>query len=208
MLIIGAGGLAAQLFGDLLSQNAQDVVFWSEVETKYGFIKDKYPIINSDEEVFNYFNTVSKSFVICVGSIDDRKILLERFKKMGGRATSYISPNSIISPYITVGSGSIILSRVEIEPGVNIGENCLINKTANIGHGCTIGSDCEIAPGVIITGEVLVGENSYIGTRAVILPKVKIGKNAVIAAGSIVKKDVPDNAVVSGEFASVKFYKK
>ena len=53
-----------------------------------------------------------------------------------------------------------------------------------------------------------LGENTYVGARAIILPKVKVGKNAVIAAGSVVKKNVPDYAVVAGEFASIKFYKK
>ncbi len=208
MIIAGAGGLAAQLFDDLVAINAQDVVFWSETKTKYGFIEERFPIIKSDEEIIDYFNKESKSFLLCVSSIENRKILSEKFKHLGGKAISFISPNSIISKYITVGQGTLIMSRVEIEAGVIIGEQCLINKTANIGHGCVIGSNCEVAPGVILTGEVELGENTYIGTRAIVLPKIKIGKNAVVAAGSVVKKNVPDYAVVAGEFASIKFYKK
>ena len=208
MIIAGAGGLAAQLFDDLVAINAQDVIFWSEIETKYGFIKQRFPMIKSDEEITDYFNTVSKSFLLCVSSIENRKLLSEKFKQLGGKATSFISPNSIISQYITVGQGSLIMSRVEIEAGVTIGEECLINKTANVGHGCTIGPNCEIAPGVILTGEVELGENTYVGARAIILPKVKVGKNVVIAAGSVVKKNIPDNALVAGEFAKIKLYRK
>lgn len=208
MIIAGAGGLAAQLFDDLVAINAQDVIFWSEVPTKYHFIQERFPIIKSDKEITDYFNTVSKSFLLCISSIENRKILSEKFKNLGGKSTSFISPNSIISKYITVGNGSLIMSRVEIEAGVIIGEQCLINKTANVGHGCVIGSNCEVAPGVILTGEVELGDNTYVGARAIILPKVKIGKNVVIAAGSVVKKNVPDYAVVAGEFASIKFYKK
>lgn len=208
MIIVGAGGLAAQLFDDLVAINAQDIIFWTEVETKYTFIKQRFPMIKSDEEIVNYFNTVSKSFLLCVSTIEHRKMLAEKFTKLGGKIISFISPNSIISPYITVGQGSLIMSRVEIEAGVTIGNQCLINKTANVGHGCVIGANCEIAPAVILTGEVELGENTYVGARAIILPKVKVGKNAVIAAGSVVKKNVPDYAVVAGEFASIKFYKK
>ena len=208
MIIAGAGGLAAQLFDDLVAINAQDVVFWSEIKTKYGFIQERFPIIKSDEEIIDYFNTVSKSFLLCVSSIESRQLLYEKFKKLGGKTTSFISPNSIISKHITVGQGSLIMSRVEIEAGVTIGEQCLINKTANIGHGCVIGSNCEVAPGVILTGEVQLGDNTYVGARAIILPKVKVGNNVVIAAGSVVKKNIPDNALVAGEFAKVKLYGK
>ena len=208
MLIAGAGGLATQLLDDLLSTQTEEIVFWSETETKYTFLKEKFRILRTDEDVTDYFNTRGRAYINCIGSIENRQLITERFRLLGGEASTYISPNSIISPYITVGAGTLILSRVEIEPGVVIGDNCLVNKTANIGHGCIIGSNCEIAPGVILTGEVEMGSNSYIGTRAVILPKVVIGQNAVVTAGSVVKKNVPDNAVVSCEFASVKYFRK
>lgn len=208
MIIAGAGGLAAQLFDDLVYINAQNVVFWSEVNTKYAFIKERFPIIQSDQEIIDYFNSVSRSFLLCVSSIENRKMLADKFTLLGGKPTSFISPNSIISKYITVGQGSLIMSRVEIEAGVIIGEQCLINKTANVGHGCIIGNNCEVAPGVILTGEVQLGDNTYVGARAIILPKVKVGKNVVIAAGSVVKKNIPDNAVVAGEFAKIKLYRK
>jgi sugar O-acyltransferase (sialic acid O-acetyltransferase NeuD family) len=208
MIIAGAGGLAAQLFDDLIAIKAQDIVFWSEVKTKYDFISEHFPIIKSDEEILEHFENVSKSFLLCVSSIDSRKLLSEKFKKLGGKSTSYISPNSIVNRYITVGKGTLIMSRVEIEAGVQIGEECLINKTANVGHGCIIGSNCEIAPGVILTGEVVLGDDTYVGARAIILPKVKVGRNVVIAAGSVVKKNIPDNALVAGEFAKVKLLRK
>lgn len=208
MLIVGAGGLAAQLFEELVFVHAQDVVFWSEVKTKYGFITDKYKLIQSDDEVKDYFNNISKSFVLCVGGIKDRAMVAERFTNLGGRATSFISTQTLISKYVQIGAGTVIMSRVEIEAGTVVGERCLINKTANLAHGCVLGTNCEVAPGVIVLGEVEIGDNTFIGTRAVIFPKIKIGKNVTIAAGSIVKKSIPDNAVVAGEFASIKFYKK
>ncbi len=208
MLIVGAGGLAAQLFDELVALKAQNIFFWSEVETKYSFIKEKFSIIQNDEAVIDYFNSVTKSFILCIGGVENRESLTKRFSELGGNITSYLSPFSTISPYTQVGKGSIVLSRVEIEAGVSIGQGCLINKTANVGHGCTIGSYCEIGPGVIITGDVEIGEKTLVGTGAIILPKVKIGKNVIISAASVVKKDVPDNAVVSGEKATIKYYKK
>ena len=45
---------------------------------------------------------------------------------------------------------------------------------------------------------VLIGDNVWIGGSSVILGGVTIGNNAVIAAGSVVTKDVEENAVVGG----------
>jgi sugar O-acyltransferase (sialic acid O-acetyltransferase NeuD family) len=208
MLVVGAGGLATQLFEDLKAIKDEPVVFWSEVETKYLFLKEQFPFISTDEEVIEYFKSVSTSFILCVGGVDNRKRLLHRFTDLGGVCRTFISPRSTISPYATIGNGCLILSRVEMEAYVVVGENCLFNKTANIGHGCIIGSNCEITPGVILTGEVELGNDCSVGTGTIILPKIIVGNNVTFAAGSIVKKDVPDNAVVAGEFASIKFYKK
>jgi len=50
---------------------------------------------------------------------------------------------------------------------------------------------------------ILIKRNAWIGAGATILPGVTIGENAVVAAGAVVSKDVPDNAVVGGVPAKV-----
>lgn len=45
---------------------------------------------------------------------------------------------------------------------------------------------------------VVIGENVFIGDNVTILKGVTIGKNAVIGAQSLVIKDIPANAVASG----------
>ncbi|TYO99021.1 maltose O-acetyltransferase [Geothermobacter ehrlichii] len=76
-----------------------------------------------------------------------------------------------------------------------------------------IGSNVRIAPNVkfhaaghdysddnfVHTGdEIIVGDNVWIGAASIILPGVTIGNGAVIGAGSVVTKDVPENAIVAG----------
>lgn len=53
------------------------------------------------------------------------------------------------------------------------------------------------------TAPVIIQDNVWIGMNAVILKGVTIGENSVIAAGSVVTKDVPANAVVAGNPALV-----
>jgi maltose O-acetyltransferase len=50
---------------------------------------------------------------------------------------------------------------------------------------------------------VKIGNNVFIGANATILPGVTIGDNAVVGAGSVVAKDVPANAVATGNPARV-----
>ena len=135
MLIVGAGGLATQLIEDLVELKRRDIVFWSEVKTKYPFIEEMFPLFSTDEEVANYFATVSTEFVLCVGNdrSDGRRRLSERFKRMGGEIISYISPFSRVSPYGTsFGQGTLILNQVNVEPGVVIGEECISEQVNRV----------------------------------------------------------------------------
>ncbi|WP_425548467.1 DapH/DapD/GlmU-related protein [Brevibacterium yomogidense] len=50
---------------------------------------------------------------------------------------------------------------------------------------------------------IVIGTNVWIGSNATVLAGVTIGAHAVVAAGSVVTKDVPENAVVVGSPARV-----
>jgi sugar O-acyltransferase (sialic acid O-acetyltransferase NeuD family) len=208
MLIIGAGGFALQLFDDLVSTNNKDIVLWSETECRFDCLKEHFRILSTDQEAKDYFNEVSRSFVTGIWNVDDRKSLTKRFLDLGGEPGTLISPFTDLSSYTTVGRGSIVLWKAASEPYVQIGENCIINKQASFGHGCKINEYCSIGPHALIASNSEIGESSYIGMRAIIQPKVKIGKNVTVAAGAVVTKNIPNNAVVAGQSAEIRFFKK
>lgn len=55
---------------------------------------------------------------------------------------------------------------------------------------------------------LLIGENAFIGSRSMILQNCNyIGNNAVVGTGSVVTKDVPDNAIVAGNPARIIKYR-
>ena len=56
---------------------------------------------------------------------------------------------------------------------------------------------------VIFTKEIRIKRNAWIGARVSILPGVTIGENAIVGTGSVVTKDIPDNAVAVGNPARV-----
>lgn len=92
---------------------------------------------------------------------------------------------------------------VDIGYGLYIGHGgpIVINDTAVIGNNCnlsqfiTIGSNHHKA--------AIIGDNVYIGPNVCIVENVKIGDNVTIGAGSVVTKDIPDNATAAGNYAKV-----
>lgn len=60
----------------------------------------------------------------------------------------------------------------------------------------------------IIDYHVNIGDNCYISTGVIILAPIDIGNNVTIAAGAVVTKDMPDNAVVAGVPAKIVKMKK
>jgi acetyltransferase-like isoleucine patch superfamily enzyme len=50
---------------------------------------------------------------------------------------------------------------------------------------------------------VVIGDGAFLGVGSVILPGVAIGERAYVAAGAVVTKNVPANAVVAGNPARI-----
>ncbi len=51
--------------------------------------------------------------------------------------------------------------------------------------------------------DVIIGDNVWLATRSMVLKGVKIGSGSIVAAGTIVTKDLPDNATVVGGSAKI-----
>jgi len=105
-------------------------------------------------------------------------------------------------------NGHLVLNGGFINESVEI--TCASKIT--IGKGATIARDVVIRdydghtielPNYKISKPIIIGDNVWIGNRAMILKGVTIGDGAIIGAGSIVTKDVPSRAIVTGIPAKV-----
>jgi acetyltransferase EpsM len=123
-----------------------------------------------------------------------------RLSKLYGDAAliSIYSSHSYISPYVTLGIGTIVQRGVQIMPQVEIGSFCKININAMVHHESKIGDFCTLAPGSQILGRVVISDRVYIGAGAVIRQNCRIGEEAIIGAGAVVVQDVPPRVTVVG----------
>jgi maltose O-acetyltransferase len=116
----------------------------------------------------------------------------------------------------TYGSGRIDKRLVVGDNvAVNMGCSFELNDVIEIGDHAAIGQDVTILTsthrigrpnrraGALYTAPVHIGSGAWIGARSVLLPGVTVGAGAVVAAGSLVTRDVPANALVTGVPAQV-----
>ncbi len=123
--------------------------------------------------------------------------------------SSKIGNNCSIGPYARLREGSHIDNEAKIGNFVEtkkskIGKGSKANHFAYLGD-AEIGSESNIGAGTITCNydgkdkhQTKVGDNSFVGTNSSLVAPVTIGSNAYVAAGSVITKDVPDNALGVG----------
>lgn len=115
---------------------------------------------------------------------------------------------------------------VEIQKGAKIGNRCKISSHTFICEGVTLEDEVFIGHNVTFVNDrfpratnaggglqteadwkcvpTLVKRGASIGSGATLLCGITVGARALVGAGSVVTRDVPDDAVVAGNPARVK----
>ncbi|GAB6183593.1 Gfo/Idh/MocA family oxidoreductase [Thermodesulfovibrio hydrogeniphilus] len=112
-----------------------------------------------------------------------------------------------------IGKNCIIGQNVMIGPDVTIGDRCKIQNNVSVYKGVTLEDDVFVGPSAVFTNvytprafierkkeflPTVVKKGATIGANATIVCGITIGKYAMVGAGAVVKKDVPDYAIVVG----------
>ena len=149
---------------------------------------------------------LDQKVVIAIGDNFTRKKVS---KKLNGKfCQAMVHKSAIISNYVEIGDGTVVMANAVINSSSKIGEHCIINTAAVIEHDVSISDFVHISPSATITGNVEIGEGCHIGAGATIIPGIKIGEWVTIGAGATVISDVPDFAVVVGNPGRIIKYNK
>ncbi len=120
--------------------------------------------------------------------------------------SSKVGKSCSIGPYARLREGSHIDDEAKIGNFVEtkktkLGKGSKANHFAYLGD-AEIGTESNIGAGTITCNydgkkknETKIGDNSFVGTNSSLVAPVTIGSNSYVAAGSVITKDVPDNAL-------------
>ncbi len=119
-----------------------------------------------------------------------------------------------------IGDETKIGAFVEIQKNARVGRRCKISSHTFICEGVDIEDNVFVGHSVTFINDLYprattasgdlqseadwkvekthVKKGASIGSGSTILAKVTIGENAIVGAGSVVRKDVPANAIVAG----------
>lgn len=123
---------------------------------------------------------------------------------------------------VNIERGASFSSKVELGNNSGIGVNCYLAGRVVIGDDVMMGPNVRIytvnhaskrldipmnQQGTTEEKPVVIGNDVWLGANVIILRGVKIGNGCIIGAGSVVRMDVPDYAVVMGNPAAIVKYR-
>lgn len=120
-----------------------------------------------------------------------------------------IGDDCVIGPYARLRVGSNIENTAKVGNFVET-KNSTLGKGSKANHFTYLG-DTEVGDGTNIGAgtitcnydgkdkhKTVIGDGSFIGSNSSLVAPVTVGSNATVAAGSVINKDVPDNALGFG----------
>ena len=113
-----------------------------------------------------------------------------------------ICSHSLIENNVVVGDRTTIKSGVQLWDGLRVGNDAFIGPNASFANDRFPRSRQKPDKFLVTT----IHDSASIGAGAVVLPGLEIGRNAMVAAGAVVTRSVPPNAVVVGNPAKIVGY--
>ncbi|WP_426433527.1 bifunctional UDP-N-acetylglucosamine diphosphorylase/glucosamine-1-phosphate N-acetyltransferase GlmU [Bradyrhizobium genosp. P] len=111
-----------------------------------------------------------------------------------------VGPYARIRPGTSLGDGARIGNFVETKAAV-LEAGVKVNHLSYVGD-AHVGANSNLGAGTITCNydgfskhKTLIGEGAFIGTNSSLVAPVKIGNGAYIGSGSVITKDVPDDAL-------------
>lgn len=165
------------------------------------YYEDDNIFYDNTDNLVNY--THNYLFVIAIGDNSVRNTIIKSNNLTDDNFTSIIDANAIISPDVSIGTGTVIMPGVVINPGSTIGKHSIVNTRAVVEHDNTLGDFVHISPNATLAGTVNVKDFVHVGSGATVIPNSTIYQHSVIAAGAVVTEDIEENSLAVGVPAKI-----
>jgi bifunctional UDP-N-acetylglucosamine pyrophosphorylase/glucosamine-1-phosphate N-acetyltransferase len=115
-------------------------------------------------------------------------------------AGALVGPYARLRPGSEIGVGAKIGNFVEIK-AATVGTGAKVNHLSYVGD-ADVGEKANIGAGAITCNydgfskhKTTIGKGAFVGTNSSLVAPVKIGDRAYVGSGSVISKDVPDDAM-------------
>jgi sugar O-acyltransferase (sialic acid O-acetyltransferase NeuD family) len=200
-VIVGASGHGREILDIFEAINhvseSWEMAGWIDdnSQLKGTFIRS-HPVLGGVEWLLK--NGEGLKAIIAIGDPKIRKKIAEKIKSAGINFCTIIHPSVIMTPYVTVGEGTIICAGCIITNNIKIGSHVLINLDTTIGHDTVIEDYVSLMPGIHISGGNTIKEGVYIGTGTTTNQYLTIGEWSIVGAGAVVINDIPPRVTAVG----------
>ncbi len=121
----------------------------------------------------------------------------------------HVARDSIIGPYARLRPGTELSEGVKIGNFVEL-KNATLDEGAKVNHlsyvgDATVGAKTNIGAGTVTCNydgvfkhKTTIGARAFIGSNTMLVAPVTVGHDAMTASGSVITKDVPDEALAVG----------
>ena len=205
--IYGAGHLGVEFTRVAIDINKEakrweSIVFIDDTPEKIGTVVEGIRVFGF-EQAIEEWGVDGIEFVIGNGEPNVKDIIFQKLINANCEVTNLIHPTSYCSESARLGKGVVIKLWNLVNPQAHYGNNVLIQNHTALGAGVILGDNVVISPHCFVGGDTKIGKNTYVAPHSCVRNGLTIGENVIIGMGSVVTKDIPDNAVVYGNPAKI-----
>jgi len=189
LYIVGAGGLGREVLDALVARG--DVANAFLDDGCAGEIVRGLPVLLPGD-------AKGGRFVDGLADPVARSRLAALLRARGLRPRTVVHPRAMVGPETTLGPGCIVLGGAHVSSSITIGAHCQVQYNATVGHDAILDDYVAVFPGANISGNVRLARGVTVGSGAIVLQGRTVHEGAFVGAGSVVTRDVPPGAVVTG----------
>lgn len=204
LILIGGGGHCKSVI-DVAESAGYTITGVLDLPESVGNKVLGYEVIGTDDQIADFVK--DHYFIVTVGQIKDAAVRIKLHQKIadaGGILATLIAPTAHVSKYAHVGEGTVVMHHAMVNADAKIGKGCIINTYSNIEHDAIIGNFCHISTGAMVNGNCVVGSETFLGSQSVMVNGIEITEGCVVGAGSLVRKNLLQKGIYSGNPAILK----